>query len=184
MALNMGYFAVLGIHYQNRLTFLYKRCIMHKDGGNFATTQGGSMRLIQSKQRDVAFVFCSAPIIIDKRAEWGPDPSNLQNAQNGAFLKMSSPVEVSHLVQPNETKTAPVGWVPGSAPGLFSKSPIWVEDEILEPGMVKNMKTLDGELNYEVKEPAVVCYNGTEDGPNLVDGWVQTLKVLKKNYEF
>lgn len=142
------------------------------------------MRLIQSKQRNVLFVFCASAITIDKRSEWGPDPSNLQTAPNGAFLKMNSPTEVSHLVQPNDDKTAPIGWVPGDGPGLFSKSAIWVEDEVLQSGTTKQMKTLDGELNYEVKEPAVVCYNGDENGPNLADGWVQTVKNLKKNYEY
>ena len=142
------------------------------------------MRLIQSKQRNVPFVFCAAPIIIDKRREWGSDPSNLQNAPNGAFLKMNSPTEVSHLVQPNADKSAPIGWVLGDGQGLFNKAPIWVEDEVLEVGTTKNMKTLDGELNYEVKEPAVVCYNGDETVPNMADGWVQTVKNLQKNYEF
>lgn len=141
------------------------------------------MRLVQSKQRNVPFVFCASPVTIDKRAEWGADPSNLQSAPNGAFLKMSSPTEVSHLVQPNEDKTAPIGWVPGDGPGLFNKAPIWVDDTVLQPGESKQMKTRDGELNYEVKEPASVCYNGDASGPDLTDGWVQTLANLRKNYE-
>jgi hypothetical protein len=142
------------------------------------------MRLIQSKQRNVMFVFCASPITIDKRAEWGPDGSNLQEAPNGAFLKMNSPTEVSHLVQPNEDKTAPVGWVPGDSPGLYTKSPIWVEDEVLQPGTTVSMMTLDGPMTYVPREESVVCYNGDVNGPNLQDGWIQTLKNLSKNYEF
>ncbi len=142
------------------------------------------MRLIQSKQRNVAFVFCASPVVIDKRAEWGQDPSNLQQGPNGAFLKMNSSTEVSHLVQPNEDKSAPVGWIQGDGPGLFTKSPIWVEDEVIQPGAKIQMMTLDGEINYEVKEPSVVCYNGDTSGPNLADGWIQSMKNLTKNYEF
>jgi len=142
------------------------------------------MRLILSKQNDIPFVFCASPITIDKRADWGNNLDNLQTAANGAFLKLSSPTEVSHLVQPNEDKSAPIGWVRGSSPGLFSKSPIWVEEEVLQPGETKKMKTMDGNLNFEVKEPSVVCYNGDETGPDLNDGWVQTVRELRKNYEF
>ncbi|MBI4158131.1 MAG: hypothetical protein HY505_00705 [Candidatus Yanofskybacteria bacterium] len=92
--------------------------------------------------------------------------------------------EVSHLVQSNEDKTAPIGWVPGNGPGLFDKAPIWIEDTVLQPGETKSMKTMDGDLNYEVKEPATVCYNGDASGPDLTDGWVQTLANLRKNYEY
>ncbi len=142
------------------------------------------MRLVQSKQKNVVFVFCSFPVTIDKRGDWGPDPSNLQIGPNGAFLKMNSPTVVSHLVQPNQEKTAPVGWVQGESAGLFNKAPIWVTDEVLQTGTTKQMKTLDGDLNYEVKEPSMVCYNGDQNGPNLNDGWVQTMNNLQKNYEF
>ncbi len=142
------------------------------------------MRFVQSRQVSVAFVFCPSPIVIDKRAEWGQDPTNLQEAPNGAFLKMSSPTEVSHLVHPNADKSAPVGWVQGDGPGLFDKSPIWVEDEILQPGTTKLMQTLDGDLNYDINEPSVVCYNGDLNGPNLSDGWVQTIRNVEKNYDF
>lgn len=142
------------------------------------------MRRVTSKQSEVPFVWCSSPVVIDKRAEWGSDPSNLQSAPNGAFLKMGSSTNVSHLVQPNESKTAPIGWVPGNGPGLFDKAPIWIEDTVLQPGETKQMKTRDGDLNYEVKEPAVVCYNGDANGPDMTDGWVQTIANLKKNYNF
>lgn len=141
------------------------------------------MRLIQSRQINVAFVWCQSPITIDKQVEWGVGPGNFQSASNGAFLKMKSPTEVSHLVQPNEDKTAPVGWIPGDGPGLYTKLPIWVTGEILETGTVLLMKTFDGGLNYYAKEPSMVCYNGDASGHNLDDGWVQTLSDLYKNYE-
>lgn len=142
------------------------------------------MRFILSRQKNVLFVFCASPITIDKRAAWGPDPRNLQNAPNGAFLKMSSPTEVSHLVQPNEDKTAPIGWVPGNGPGLFDKAPIWVDDTaVLQPGGTKLVEGRDGSMNYEIRELSVVCYNGDANGPDLTDGWVQTLANIRKNYE-
>jgi hypothetical protein len=141
------------------------------------------MRRIVSKQQNVAFIFCASPVIIDKRAEWGADPSNLQTAPDGAFLKMSSPTAVSHLVQPNTDKTAPIGWILGDGPGLFSKAPIWVDEEVLQPGSTKSMTTRDGNLNYDVTAPSMVCYNGDENGPDLTDGWVQKLTDLAKNYE-
>lgn len=141
------------------------------------------MRMIQSKQKNVPFVFCAAPVTIDKRTEWGSDPSNLQNAPDGAFLKLKSATEISHLVQPNVDKTAPIGWVQGSSPGLFDKAPIWIDDEVLQPGTTKAMKTRDGDLNYDVTEPAAVCYNGNGTGPDLTDGWVQTIRELEKNYD-
>jgi hypothetical protein len=140
------------------------------------------MRKVESKQRSVLFVWCPSPVTIDKRAEWGKENAdNLQRAPNGAFLKMSSPTEVSHLVQPNADKTAPVGWVPSDGPGLFNKAPIWV-DQILRPGDFKHLRTLDGDIEYEIKEPSMVTYNDRDGKANLEDGWVQTVANLQKNY--
>ncbi len=139
------------------------------------------MKLIQSNQKNVAFVFCSSPITIDKSDSWGA--GNLQQAPNGAYLKMSSATEISHLVQPNADMTAPIGWVPGSAPGLFNKAPIWVDDQhVLQPGDRKELMTADGPIDYEVREPSMVCYNDQNGAPNLDDAWVQKLSDIKKNY--
>jgi hypothetical protein len=142
------------------------------------------MRRILSKQRNVVFVFCASPITIDKRGDWGDYADNLQIASDGAFLKMKSPTEVSHLVQPNADKTAPIGWVAGDGPGLFSKLPIWVTDEIIPANTDVKINTLDGELNYRYTTPSMVTYNGDENGPNLNDGWLTTIKDLQKNYEY
>jgi hypothetical protein len=141
------------------------------------------MKKVVSTQRGIAFVFCPSPITIDKRSEWGDAADNLQQGPNGAFLKMADAYTISHLVQPNETKTAPVGWVVGSEKGLFDKQPIWVDDvNVLTAGDVKKINTLDGPIRYTAKEPAMVCYNDVDGKPNLNDGWVQTLANLKKNY--
>lgn len=143
------------------------------------------MRKLRSKQRDVQFLFCKSPVTIDKRSEWGDSADNLQQAPNGAFLKTSSPTEVSHLVQPNADKTAPIGWMPGSEPGLFDKLPIWVDDEnVLQTGAVKKLTTADGEIEYTAKESSMVCYNDLNGAPNEADVWVQTVAAIKKNYEF
>lgn len=95
---------------------------------------------------------------------------------------MKTETEVSHLVQPNADKSAPVGWVPGSGPGLFDKAPIWIDDKQPEVGSTVKMETLDGPIEYEVKEPSYVCYSGDADGPNKQDGWVQTVENVEKNY--
>ena len=142
------------------------------------------MRLIESKQRNVAFVFCSSPVTIDKRSDWGSGADNLQVAPNGAFLKMKSSTEVSHLVQPNDDNTAPVGWIPGDGPGLFNKSPIWVTDEVIPARTDVKVKTLDGELNYNYEEPSMITYNGDTNGPNINDGWLTTISDLEKYYEY
>ncbi len=142
------------------------------------------MRKLLSKQIGVHFLFCASPVTIDKRAEWGDSADNLQQAPNGAFLKTSSPTEISHLVQPNADKTAPIGWMPGSAPGLFNKLPIWVDDEyLLQVGEVKKLATADGEIEYTAKELSMVCYNDLNGTPNEADAWVQTVAAVKQNYE-
>lgn len=129
------------------------------------------------------FVFCPSAITIDKRADWGDTADNLQQGPNGAFLKMADAYTVSHLVQPNEDKTAPVGWIVGSERGPFDKAPIWIDEvNVLKAGDTKKMKTLDGLITYTAKEPAMICYNDVEGKPNFDDGWVQTVANLKKNY--
>lgn len=146
------------------------------------------MRYVTSKQVGVPFVFCPSPVTIDKRAAWGPMADNLQEAPNGAFMKMNKVSgkvdEVSHLVQPNVDKSAPVGWMAGAEVGLFDKLPIWVDEKVLQPGTKKEVNGLDGVMTYEVQEPSVVTYNGDESGPDLTDDWVQTVKNVQKNYNF
>ncbi len=140
------------------------------------------MRKVSSNQKDVPFAWCPSPVTIDKRGEWGASAENLQHGPGGAFLKFASPTSISHLVQPNADKTAPVGWIVGSGPGLFSKSDIWITCDELQPGARVGMQTADGPISYDVKVPSMVCYNDKDGAPNLDDGWVQTMKDLKKNY--
>ena len=146
------------------------------------------MKLVKSNQTGVFFAFCPSPVTIDKRDSWGEDETNFQKGPDGAFLKMNSKDgrwEVSHLVQPNEDGTAPVGWIQGENPYLFDKQPIWVDDSRrLEAGEKVEMETLDGPISYDVTEPSYVTYNGDENGPNKTDGWVQSEKDLLKNYQF
>lgn len=142
------------------------------------------MKKIDSHQRNIRFIFCGSPVTIDKRAAWGNNADNLQQGPNGAFLKMKNETEVSHLVQPNADKTAPVGWIQGDGPGLFHKEPIWVDEEVLQPGTVKPIMTLDGPIEYEVKTLSQVCYNDKGNLPNQEDSWVQSVEDIKKNYVF
>jgi hypothetical protein len=140
------------------------------------------MKKVVSTQRDVSFVFCPSPVTIDKRAEWGNSADNQQQGLNGAFLKMKDAYTVSHLVQPNDEKTAPVGWIEGKERGLYDKAPIWIDENILEVGETKAVVGFDGPITYSIKEPSMTCYNDVGGKPNLNDGWVQTLANLKKNY--
>lgn len=139
------------------------------------------MRRITSKQVNVRFVWCSSPITIDKRDEWGNAADNLQIAPNGAFLKMKGNTEVTHLVQPNADKTAPVGWIPGSEPGLFDKSPIYI-GEYIQAGDKITLRTLDGRVTYTATELSVVCANEKDGCPDLNDQWVQKISDVEKNY--
>jgi len=141
------------------------------------------MRRVCSKQRNVRFFWCASPITIDKRADWGPE--SFQKAPNGAFLKTCSETEISHLVQPNKDASAPMGWVPGSGPGLFDKAPIWIDqDNLLQPGNELTLQTLDGVIQYVASEVSIICYNDDGTGrPNETDVWSQPLAQVKKNYE-
>lgn len=139
------------------------------------------MRVL-SKQRNVSFVFCADPLTIDKRSSWGENSENFQKAPNGCFLKMKSSTEISHLVQPNDDKTAPVGWVPASEEGLYDKQPIHILRKV-NPGEFVTLTTLDGEIVYEVKEPSAVVCNDNAGEPNEEDSWVQKWSDIEKNYE-
>lgn len=150
------------------------------------------MRFITSKQVNIPFIFCPHPITIDKRARWGNSEENIQKAPNGAFLKMKDSKTVSHLVQPNSDKTAPVGWVYSGQDNFYDKLPIFVGEK-LNKGETKRVKTLDGEIDYEAEEDSWVVYNVkniTNPGgygsyePDLDDCWVQKESDLIKNYNF
>lgn len=138
---------------------------------------------VLSKQVNVPFVYCPSPIVIDKRDDWGPSEDNYQRAPKGAYLKMSDDITVSHLVQPNEDNSAPIGWEVTPYPGLFTKSPIFITEEVLDAGITVHISTLDGPIQYEVKEPSMICFNQTKVGDiNYADSWVQSMKNLEKNY--
>lgn len=139
------------------------------------------MKLIQSTQVDQQFVMVTSPVTIDKSAEWGE--GNLQKGPTGGFLKLADPLTVSHLVQPKPDFSAPIGWRPGSQPGLFTKNPIWVDEEnVLQPGTKHSLMTADGPMEYEVNEPSMLCYNDLDGEPNLDDVWIQKISAIRKNY--
>ncbi|HMT01387.1 MAG TPA: hypothetical protein PKC14_03610 [Candidatus Absconditabacterales bacterium] len=138
---------------------------------------------INSKQVNVLFIFCFSPVTIDKSAEWGEN--NNQLGPNGAFLKVNEGEEmtISHLVQPNNDNSAPVGWVKVGN-NRYSKAPIWIDEEPLPMGQTVQIQTLDGTMNYEVKENSYRCYNDKNGEADTSDCWVQTEANLKKNYDF
>lgn len=139
------------------------------------------IKKVESNQRNIKFSFCKEPVTIDKSSEWGD--GNLQNFPLGVFFKHDLLTdEVTHGVQPNETGTAPVGWVVDDSG--FKKLPIHIGKELVV-GTVTGITTLDGDINYEVTEPSFLCYN--DDGnnkPDLKDCWAQTLNSIQKNYIF
>jgi hypothetical protein len=148
------------------------------------------MKKYNSKQQNVPFIWCPDPITIDKRSSWGNTDDNLQVAPNGAFLKVYAELNnctttqvVSHLVQPKEDKSAPIGWVPVQF-GLFSKEPIWIDNNIIPSGKTYEFRTADGKMVYCLDEDAKVCYNCLENGePDYEDGWLQKVSEIEKNYE-
>jgi hypothetical protein len=139
------------------------------------------MRRVTSKQVDVRFVWCGFPITIDKRAEWGDKGENIQIALEGAFLKIKAENEVSHLVQPNADKSAPMGWILGSKPGFFNKQPIYI-GETIEKGVTVEVETLDGKIIYTTSEKSVICANEKNGQPDMSDQWVQKMSDIEKNY--
>lgn len=139
------------------------------------------MKLIQSRQKDVTFIKCPDPVIIDKSKSWGP--GNLQNGPGGAFLKMKNPSTVSHLVQPNDDFSAPIGWVYTGKENLYDKAPIYVGEKVLK-GETKSLHTLDGFINYVADEDSFVVCNQVDEQPNLADSWLIKESQLKKDYFF
>lgn len=138
------------------------------------------MRVL-SKQRNVRFVFCDDPITIDKRGSWGENSDNIQQGPNGAFLKMKSATEVSHLVQPNADRSAPVGWMK-SGEGLYDKLPIHIVRRA-EAGEVVEVATIDGPMKYEFQESWAIVCNDVDGQPNESDSWGQKWSDIEKNYE-
>ena len=140
------------------------------------------MKRVLSKQRNVRFILCSSPMTIDKTKDWGDN--NLQNFPNGAFLKINDNFTISHGVQPNADNTAPVGWT-ANGDGTYDKSAIWVDETIVyDNNKSVPIKTLDGHMDYVAAEPSVIVYNGNEESANQNDGWLMSVKDLKKHYEF
>ncbi len=140
------------------------------------------MKKAISNQKSIRFVWCPKPVAIT--ASWG-----LQEAPDGAFLKLQDDfVTVSHLVQPNADKTAPIGWEPiynpengELIPGFFDKKDIWVADVVLENQQF-NLKTADGPMSYDITEPSYIVCNDKNGEPDLEDSWVMTVATFSKNY--
>ena len=109
------------------------------------------MKLVESHQKNVQFIFCPNPVTIDKSLEWGE--GNLQVAKEYAFLKLKDDgYTVANMVQSNENKTAPVGWITSveiKEKGFFDKKPIFVDDSrIFQPDENVELDTLDGKMKY------------------------------------
>jgi hypothetical protein len=151
------------------------------------------MKKAISNQKSIRFVWCPKPVAIT--ASWGP-----QEAPDGAFLKLQDDfITVSHLVQPNADKTAPVGWKPmvepsvGVIPGFFDKNDIWVVTDEGDKFKKSNrllilnnqefkLKNLDGDMTYNITEPSVIVCNDNNGEPNMDDAWVIKLAEFEKNY--
>jgi len=138
-----------------------------------------SIKKVNSKQNRVQFSFCPHPFTIDKSSEWGE--GNKQLFPDGGYMKHESigSINVTHGVQPNIYGTSPIGWLKNND-GTFRKQPIFIGEE-LKVGTTHELNTLDGVVSYEVKEPSILCYNGTTE-PNMKDVYVQSIKNLQENY--
>lgn len=137
-------------------------------------------QLAYSNQKDVDFVFCPHPVTIDKSAEWGA--GNIQQFPDGVFLKKNAEGIITHGVQPNEDSTAPVGWEI-QPDGFYTKKPIWFL-ETLVAGKNISLDTLDGPINYEVKEASVLVAQDVDGQPNMKDTWVVSQEAFNRDYYF
>lgn len=104
---------------------------------------------------------------LDKSSSWGPE--NVQHFPNGCFLQVNDRGEVTHGVQANPGKNAPVGWhhVGGE---FFEKDLVWAEHRTES---TVRLTTLDGPMVYQNPEAdGYVLYNTTPTGdPDLRDPW-------------
>lgn len=141
-----------------------------------------TFRIAVSKQKNVRFAYCDNPIILDKSKDWGP--GNKQVANHGCFLKLDDKAAVvSHLVQPNKDKSAPIGWTRTNKPGYFDKNDICVLRE-LSSGEKVMLNTKDGKINYVANGPSyIVCNTDSRGYPDTSDPWVISKPELEKSYK-
>ena len=153
--------------------------------------KASNFRIAKSKQAPTEFFWCPDPVTIDKSGSWGA--GNFQQAPNGAFLKWDEKKgRISHLVQPNADKTAPIGWKksPDGDPFLFVKSDIAVIQKFTPPRcgvsvvgeLSLKVHTRDGVIEYEVREPSYLVCNLNGDDVDLTDCWVIAEAEFDKNY--
>jgi hypothetical protein len=143
----------------------------------------------RAKQKNIMFIKLDSPTTIDKRKNWGKKNKNFQNFPNGVFIKCDENFNGSHGVQPNDNGDAPKGWEKTDKVGFFDKKDIWIDPNVIHPNKeedpinVVTIATLDGVIQYEIKEPSCFVFNMKEDGSiDVEDSWIQTVKELEKNY--
>lgn len=137
-------------------------------------------KILKSKQEKVLFIKNKYPFVIDKSKDWGPD--SLQNFPNGGWLKLNDKNEVLHGVQDIGDWSSLIGWEPDDNEnyGYFKKSPIFLIKQ-LSLGKHK-IQTLDGIINYEVKENSYLVCNMIKGLKDLNDIYIITKSELLKNY--
>jgi hypothetical protein len=148
--------------------------------GSSSSSKGATATSVQVPTK---FFWCPDPVTIDKSSSWGP--GNFQTASDGAFLKWDDKKgRISHLVQPNAEKTAPIGWVPTSDPTIFLKSPIGVITRVEPPSDNLDILTKDGPISYVVTEPVYVVCNlwASDNSFDPTDCWVMKVSEFDKNY--
>jgi hypothetical protein len=131
-----------------------------------------------SRKGRVRHIFCPHPMTLDKSSSWGP--GNVQHFPNGCYLQLNERGEVTHGVQPNAARTAPIGWhhVEGE---FYEKDLVWAEHRT--ESSVKLM-TLDGPMTYDNHESnGFVLYNATPEGdPDYDDPWFMSAKKFHRVY--
>ena len=75
----------------------------------------------------------------------------------------------------------------GVIPGFFDKNDIWVVTDEGNNLLILNdqefkLRTLDGDMTYNITEPSVIVCNDNNGEPNTDDAWVIKLAEFEKNY--
>lgn len=134
-------------------------------------------KILKSKQEKVLFIKNKYPFVIDKSKDWGTD--SLQNFPNGGWLKLNDKNEVLHGVQDIGDWSSPIGWEIDEN-GTFKKSSIFLIKQL--PLGFNKISTLDGVINYKVKEKSYLVCNMIKGVKDLDDVYIITEEELFKNY--
>jgi hypothetical protein len=132
--------------------------------------------IFKSTKPPTMHIFAADPVTIDKSAEWGE--GNLQNFPDGVFLQIPHDT-VTHGVQPNNDKTAPIGWH-HTGNSLYGKNDIIAE---ITTDTVVTLITRDGDMIYDNPDKnGWICYNIVDGMRDHTDPWFVTNEKFQQLY--